>query len=298
MALITCQECGKEFSDKADKCPNCGCPLPFVSQQMYDPQQQSFEQQSPSNQYTFIPTATPQPVKKSSKLAITGFIFSLIFCLPIFPIAGLIMCFIALKDKSYKTGLAKAGIIISIISIVLGFAFWNSDSTTSSNKEETAASSSAQETIISSAEAVESVTPETESFSVETVEEIVAPTESREDFIASCVEPDYKTLARYPEENIGMRIKLKVKIQQIVQGGWFDDGVYYRVYTDTSGYDLYFDDEYFMFDKRIDDTTKLLADDIIEVYGVFSGTQAITRALTGTDEDVPSFEAYYINIIE
>lgn len=26
MALITCSECGKEFSDKASACPNCGCP--------------------------------------------------------------------------------------------------------------------------------------------------------------------------------------------------------------------------------------------------------------------------------
>ena len=27
MALITCPECGKEVSDKATTCPNCGCPL-------------------------------------------------------------------------------------------------------------------------------------------------------------------------------------------------------------------------------------------------------------------------------
>lgn len=27
MALITCPECGKEVSDKAATCPNCGCPL-------------------------------------------------------------------------------------------------------------------------------------------------------------------------------------------------------------------------------------------------------------------------------
>lgn len=26
MALIKCTECGKEFSDKASQCPNCGCP--------------------------------------------------------------------------------------------------------------------------------------------------------------------------------------------------------------------------------------------------------------------------------
>lgn len=27
MALIICPECGKEFSDKASACPNCGCPI-------------------------------------------------------------------------------------------------------------------------------------------------------------------------------------------------------------------------------------------------------------------------------
>lgn len=26
MALINCKECGKEISDNASSCPNCGCP--------------------------------------------------------------------------------------------------------------------------------------------------------------------------------------------------------------------------------------------------------------------------------
>ena len=30
MALIKCTECGKEFSDKAESCPNCGCPTEYV----------------------------------------------------------------------------------------------------------------------------------------------------------------------------------------------------------------------------------------------------------------------------
>lgn len=34
MALITCAECGKEFSDKALACPNCGCPI--QDQKIYD----------------------------------------------------------------------------------------------------------------------------------------------------------------------------------------------------------------------------------------------------------------------
>jgi uncharacterized membrane protein YvbJ len=27
MALIICPECGKQVSDKAEKCPQCGCPI-------------------------------------------------------------------------------------------------------------------------------------------------------------------------------------------------------------------------------------------------------------------------------
>ena len=27
MALINCPECGKEISEKAKSCPNCGCPI-------------------------------------------------------------------------------------------------------------------------------------------------------------------------------------------------------------------------------------------------------------------------------
>ena len=27
MALLKCKECGREISDKAINCPNCGCPV-------------------------------------------------------------------------------------------------------------------------------------------------------------------------------------------------------------------------------------------------------------------------------
>lgn len=30
MALIICTECGKQFSDRADACPNCGCPTDII----------------------------------------------------------------------------------------------------------------------------------------------------------------------------------------------------------------------------------------------------------------------------
>lgn len=32
MALIKCSECGKDFSDRAAACPNCGCPIEYSTQ--------------------------------------------------------------------------------------------------------------------------------------------------------------------------------------------------------------------------------------------------------------------------
>lgn len=31
MALVNCPECGKEFSDKAQACPNCACPISEIA---------------------------------------------------------------------------------------------------------------------------------------------------------------------------------------------------------------------------------------------------------------------------
>lgn len=36
MALIVCSECGKEFSDKAPACPNCGCPTDCIVESAED----------------------------------------------------------------------------------------------------------------------------------------------------------------------------------------------------------------------------------------------------------------------
>lgn len=41
MALIICPECGKEFSDKAPACPNCGCPTSEIQKDL-QPKSNSF----------------------------------------------------------------------------------------------------------------------------------------------------------------------------------------------------------------------------------------------------------------
>lgn len=62
MALITCPDCGKEFSDQAAACPNCGRPNKAVGQPAEQPQAQP----------------QPQPPKeekpKNTKLSIAALI--------------------------------------------------------------------------------------------------------------------------------------------------------------------------------------------------------------------------------
>ena len=133
---------------------------------------------------------------------------------------------------------------------------------------------------------------ETESETVSTT-----PTESEVEFIASCQQIPYKDLLRNPDDYIGQRIVITAQVQQVVQGAWLDNNEYYRVQTDNDGYDWYMDDEYFMYDYRVDDNTKILQDDILKIYAEFSGVETITRALTGTKDEVPSIKAYYIDLI-
>lgn len=43
MALIICPECGKEFSDRAPACPNCGCPVEKENETVSAPEPQKVE---------------------------------------------------------------------------------------------------------------------------------------------------------------------------------------------------------------------------------------------------------------
>lgn len=209
---------------------------------------------------------------------------------------GLILSIIALTQKNKKHGMAIAGIILNAIAIILFLLFMFVIAL--GDKTNTNANTSSVENTINT-EYVEtelSTTQETipsETLEAEKEQEAI---ETKDEFIAKCEEIPYKTLARNPEEYIGTYIVLDVKVTQILQGGFFDDNQYYRVLTNDE-YDLWFGDEYFMYDSRVDSDMKLLENDIIKVYAKFLGTETVTRALTNTQEEIPAFEAVYIELI-
>ncbi|SHK59867.1 zinc ribbon domain-containing protein [Hespellia stercorisuis] len=83
MALIKCEECGKEYSNKAPACPNCGCPTPDFKETVTEAPQEAVPVPpeaapvppvAPTPAYTpsapFTVASEPKKGKSSSKIAV------------------------------------------------------------------------------------------------------------------------------------------------------------------------------------------------------------------------------------
>lgn len=166
-------------------------------------------------------------------------------------------------------------IIVLIVLSAIGGSGSSSDSSASGSKTTSKASTS-------TASSVASVVPEI----------------SEDDYKAECQTVDYKELCRYPEKYEGTKIVVKVKVSQIIDANFSGSEKAWRTYTDNSGYGFYADDEYYMLDKRGGDAVKILDDDIITVYGEFTGLEKITRALTSTTDELPRIEVKYADLVD
>lgn len=166
-------------------------------------------------------------------------------------------------------------IIVLIVLSAIGGSGSSSDGSASSSKSTSKASTS-------TASSVASVVPEI----------------SEDDYKAECQTVDYKELCRYPEKYEGTKIVVKVKVSQIIDANFSGSEKAWRTYTDNSGYSFYADDEYYMLDKRGGDAVKILDDDIITVYGEFTGLEKITRALTSTTDELPRVEVKYADLVD
>ena len=178
------------------------------------------------------------------------------------------------KPPIYKRWWFTAIIVLIVLSAIGGSGS-SSDSSASSSKATSKASASTDSSVAS-----------------------VAPEISEDDYKAECQTVDYKELCRYPEKYEGTKIVVKVKVSQIIDANFSGSEKAWRTYTDNSGYGFYADDEYYMLDKRGGDAVKILNDDIITVYGEFTGLEKITRALTSTTDELPRIEVKYAELVD
>lgn len=100
-----CKNCGKEIDDKAAVCPHCGVAVQEL---------QKAEQKKPVNGF-----------------GIAGFVVALLSCYLgtfycIAPVVGIVLSAIgvAKREKYSVSGLAIAGLVISIVTFVIWFIVW------------------------------------------------------------------------------------------------------------------------------------------------------------------------------
>lgn len=106
-------------------------------------------------------------------------------------------------------------------------------------------------------------------------EDVLAALEmDTEDFKETCTEVSYDELKRYPDKYEGTAVTLTVEVAQVVSQS---DGMM-RAYGD----DMY-EEEYVLYDCR-EDGENIIEDDVITVYGVYTGLETVERAIGGSDD--------------
>ena len=92
MALIKCTECGNMVSDKADRCPHCGCPVSIILDESADtpekpPVKDPAQRPAPVPEAS-APAVAPETQAAHDKKVQTGFIFTM--CLVVLCIIGVV----------------------------------------------------------------------------------------------------------------------------------------------------------------------------------------------------------------
>ena len=195
-----------------------------------------------------------------------------------------------------KPPIYKRGWFIALIVLIILYAVGSSDSS-SNTASSTSTSASSTKAEVSSSSSSVTVSSSVESDS-STSEIPSTPTLSEDEYRAECETVKYKDLCRYPDQYAGKKITITGKVQQIMDANWLSSDKAWRVQTDNDGYGYYLDDEYYAIDKRPSDAIKVLQDDIVVIYGEFTGMTNVTRALTNTTDEIPCIDVAYVDIVE
>lgn len=306
MATMKCPNCGNTVDDSRKFCPDCGAQLNKATQ---EPKQYHVE--SPQK----------EKKNRSLLFSILALIFSAGIIGIIFAIIGIVKSLKGMKNPETK-GKCTVSLILSIIAIILSVVFIGvyagngktTNSQDSDSKPVTVVEETEEKDIEQNedapeedtlAESEETSTPapenadesdiveDTEEDSEEdaaqenTAEENVAeenaePQLSEEEYKAQCEEYNYKDVLRNPDDFIGKKVKVTVKVSSVHSASWSMPKYYFAYSNDE--YDMWFGDLYGVFEYRDEDVVKILEDDIITVYGEIASPQETTSEIVNSEE--------------
>lgn len=119
--------------------------------------------------------------------------------------------------------------------------------------------------------------------------------ESQEEYKNSCQEYSYKDVLRNPEEYLGKRVKVKLKINSVHEKGLFNPQKYYLAYSE--GEYGWYGNLYGVFDLRDETEFKILSEDIIVVYGEIISPK-YTSSIVLSSEEIFCMEMKYADLIK
>lgn len=294
MALMKCLECGNEVSDKAETCPHCGYKVPKNNFQ-----NDGFVVNMNNSSYNV------EKKKGSDASAYIGLglsILSLLFgCCNgyigiIISILSIVLAYRSYKKTNNKSNLTTI-IIIAVIAIVVALFSIGSGG----NKDDKEVANTVVPTTQQTTETPK-VAEETEKPKKKKQEQTPKPTKKpktakqiKKEYIASCKEYSYKDVLRNPNDYVGKKVKVRLKISSVHEEGVLNDTKYYFAYSESE-YGWY-GDMYAVFDKRTSDDLKLLEDDIIEVYGEIAEPEETVSLIVNSSE-VFAIDMKYVKLLD
>ena len=161
--------------------------------------------------------------------------------------------------------------------------------------------------------------PESEPELESEPEQEIEPNTSKEDFIATCTELKYKDIARNPDDYVGQNFYFTCTVSSVRQGTLFAGFQKYyityefdidTVYDKMNDYGWSFEDAMYLgknydvcvwlLDNRSEsdpDYMKILEDDIITVYGTFTGMTETSNSFTHETGEEVSLDIKYVELI-
>lgn len=283
MALIKCRECGKEISDQAQSCPGCGCPVRIQKPQ---PQQQR-PQLKPGETILNGVILNPKEIYKKNNYSQPKTSEELIKLTHTDKATADMIAKRAAELVHAERPKVKGGCLIPVLVIILFFAilslFAYGVGNNDKGEKETAKKPSK-----------EVVAESTSEVQID-VSENKVPEESEEDYKASCSKDfKYKDVLRNPENYVGQRIVIDVKVSSVHKEGLLTPVEYYFARANDE-YDWWLGDEYGVFNYT-DRNLKILDDDVIRVWGEISEPQE-TASIIVNSEELFCIDMKYVELI-
>lgn len=285
--MAYCNSCGNNIRNNEAFCNKCGMPNP-----MYN---------SNTN-------------NKNSTLSIFALVLSIIGCTSL---VGLILAIIDLNKKDGKKKTCSIiAIVFSGISIIISLLFFsislNSDTDSSNNDTQIEVSQEEPQEDIKKiednrqkeiTENLETEKPkeieiieETKEPENQEIEEIEADqTISKSDYIKDCLEYNYKTIARNPDDCIGNKYYGTFEVFSKENGSLFSGyDICYKCFDEENNF-IYIID---MQDKDSEDYVNVLEGDTIVVYATFNGMVESKNYLNNSVSDEVCLDMYFCDLIE